>query len=253
MEQPSFLDSLNAFDVIDTFGDLFERGWVISKDTGKITARSTAIDHNRKWIYTNPDPNRDCGMMMEIFNRLGFTPSRCRECWKVVVKMQTVKQLLALYEFQKEFTKKSKGSARFCKCGIEQRAYVHYQYGGYFYCDSLDQGQKRYKEVRDAVNKIDPTIEVTLKRGCTEMEIKNGSTKTDEKPAYAEEIERHIDEAFDYRNINVEQPPYLIKHILKEWLLFAWDRGDKTAIEFNNGKPFYTQCVTYHEEAGTNE
>jgi len=236
IKRPSFLADLMSFDIIDAFKDLLDGGgWGIDPVSKKIRPNQQMIDHNRKWIYVNPDPNRDCSMLQMIFGRLGFVPTRCRGCWKVVVKMKTVKQLFAMLDFQQEFTKKCQGSGRFCKCGIEKRHWVHYQYGAYFYCDSKEQGQRRYKEVRAAVNRIDPSIEVTLKRGCTEMEIKCGPTDKYEQP-------------FESNKVNPSQPLYLVRHIMKEWLLFAWDRGDPTAIEFNNGEPFYSQCVTYHEE-----
>jgi hypothetical protein len=243
----SLLDTLIAFDIPTVFRQLFNEGWYIDPKTKKITCNQ-ALDINRPWVYVNPDQTRDCNLQQAIFNCCDFVPQRCMNCWKVVVKMDYVAQLFAVYDWMKKFTKQSFGKSRFCKCGMEERKHVHYQYGAYFYCDSKEQGQKRYKEVRAAIDAIDPSIEVTLKRYCTEFELRLGPTKSYKRPAHADYCEEEIAEAFEFNKINPTQPDYLVRHVMRRWLEHAWDRGDPTAKEFNNGKPFYTPCETYHGE-----
>lgn len=242
------VDSLTKFDVIHTFKSLLDGGgWFIDSETKKITNHH-ALDHNRPWIYVNSDDSRLCMLYNEIFTKCGFIPTRCLGCWKVVVKLDNVKDLFRLLEWQYEYSDGHKKD-RFCKCGIEKRHWVHYQYGGYFYCDSKTEGLKRFVDVREAMDKINPNIDVILKRYCTEFEIKLGPSKEYQQPPLAKQMEKEIFAAFKKDVGNPKQPVYLIKHILRTWLEFAYDRGDKTALEFNDGKPFYTPTQTYHEGA----
>ena len=242
------LDTLVRFDVIEFAKGLLSRGWIINCQTKKITCHH-AIDPNRKWCYTNPDPDRTCDIYREIFQQCNFVPTACLDCWKVVVKLNTVEELFKLLEWQYEFVKGFESKDRFCKCGIEERKYVTYPYGGYFYCNSKTDGLKRYRQVRDAMDKINPDIVVILKRYCTEFEIKLGPTKEYDQPPLAKAMEKKIYAAVDRVKGNPKQPKYLLEHVFRQWLEFAYDRGDKTCLRFNDGKPFYTGCQTYHDAA----
>ncbi|NIS52984.1 MAG: hypothetical protein GWN94_18065, partial [Phycisphaerae bacterium] len=66
-----------------------------------------------------------------------------------------------------------------CKCGWEDRDWVHGNYGGYFYCNSKEVGLQRLETVRNAVRKnVDygDKIDIFLKRYCTEFELKWGDS-----------------------------------------------------------------------------
>jgi hypothetical protein len=45
---------------------------------------------------------------------------------------------------------------------------------------------------------------------------------------------------------NELQPPELVEYCIGQWIEFAWDRGDPTAIYFNDNQPLYEPVVTYH-------
>lgn len=255
-EQPTFLESLTSTNVFRKFAHLLEAGWYIHPDTKKFTPGFPGIDWRRNWIFTNPDPVRTCDLYHETFKALNFVPERCLGCWKVVVKLPSVDALIKVWNWQKGFV----GSDVWCKCGIEERPYVTYQYGAYFYCDSKEQGIERHAKVVEGLQGVlgaanvktttgaykKGKTEVILKRYCTEFEVRLGPTDQYKRPETSDVWEQRIKEVFDVSKINVVQPDYLVEEILLRWLEFAYDRGDQTALDYNGGKPFYPQVVTYN-------
>ena len=69
-----------------------------------------------------------------------WVPSKCMGCWKVVVRLKTLKQLFSLLQLQMRMGRPS-------KCGIEVRESVNGLYGGYFYNHSLEEGLECYSAV----------------------------------------------------------------------------------------------------------
>jgi hypothetical protein len=250
------LKSIVRFNVTRVLGDALEQNrWYMDLKTRKYSCEGRAFfSKDKHWVYVNPRQEDACCTVYQlIVDNCGFIPSPCLRCWKVVVKPRTLFELMKLWQFEKEFTADCMGEDRYCKCGIEERPWVHYNYGGYFYCDSLEQGLLRYDEVRAGVDLIDPEIPVILKRYCTEFEIKLGPSDKYERPNWADAMEANIFDAVDLGSIgtNEVQPSYLVEYCLGKWIEFAWDRGDPTAILFNDNEPLYSPCVTYHDKGVT--
>jgi hypothetical protein len=248
--QPAYLlDALVRFDVVGIFADLLRSGWYIPPETGKMTPGQQGLRWDVPWVYVHPDPRRLCDLYTEIFNRCMFVPTPCLNCWKVVVKPRTVRELMDLLIVMSVYSSSDEYPNRWCKCGIEKRSYVPQNYGGYFYCDSKASGLSRYDEVRELVSRqISPDVPVILKRYCTEFELKLGPTDTYKRPEIASAIEHEIFECIDRQKPNVPQSPMIIRHVIREWAEFAWERGDPTAAStFNGGQPYYSNVVTYHE------
>jgi hypothetical protein len=196
--------------------------------------------------------------------------------------MPSVAHAMKAWQWMKEFTSEAmpceecedqdcehpvrqySGISRFCKLGQEDRAWVGYPFGAYFYCNSKGEGLIRHKQVLHGLGEAlgkkhvktfhnawqKGHVEVILKRYCTEMELNLGPSDEYERPASADAWEEAIEKAFDVNKENALQPDYLIQDILFRWLEFAWSRGDPTAVEFNNGEPFYTPTVSYHNKEG---
>lgn len=243
------LKGLVTFDIMERmFPEM--TGWYISRATGKITAgQPIGISTEINWIHPNPDQDRCCQVYRVMAETLKFVPSRCMDCWKVVVKPSTVYELMNLYAAQKKFVENHIGKDRFCKCGIETREYVHYNYGGYFYTDSKKQGLYRYGQVRKMVDKINPKIPVILKRYCTEYELEFGPSNEYERPKGSDELEKHFLDAIDLESIgdNPMQTKFIIEHNIRKWMEFAWGRGDPTVTMFNDNEPLFRPSVTYHD------
>jgi hypothetical protein len=262
MGKPTMVQSLASFNIIKMFQPLLETSHYIHPVTKKITQKTVGLDWTRNWIFTNPNPKMFCNLYQAIFNHANMVPSRCRECYKVVVKIPTIVALMRVWQFQQDFTKDLYGRDRFCKCGIEERPWVHYQYGAYFYNQGIEQGKLRHaqvmRELKDVFGKDrvsdtpgavrDGKLEVILKRYCTEFEMNLGPSDKYEVPAGGLELEKKIMDAWDISKCNPGQPDYVIEHVLDNWMRFAWDRGDSSVMQFNDGKPLFPVVVTYHEQ-----
>ncbi len=247
------LKQLVQLDVMERFQHtLLKEGWYINLETNKITPHLVVglSPENYWWIYVNPDPRLRCRVYKVIMEQFNFIPSTCLGCWKVVVSPRTLHELMELLQFQRAFTEKHMRKTRFCKCGIEERDWVPRNYGGYFYTSSKKEGLIRYKQVRAGMDRVNPEIPVTLKRYCTEFEIKLGPSDKYEWVEGTENLERHILNALDLTGLGgpALQPDYQVAHNLAEWIKYAWSRGDPTAEAFNDNEPLYTPAVTYHNE-----
>ena len=239
-------EAIMGRDIVDILEPLFSEGWYIDMKTAKVSC-SPAISCDAPWIYVNPSPDIHCAFNMNLFNVARFAPRGCRKCFKVVIRPNTVAQLIGLYELMStEFI--NLGLA--CKCGVEERVYVHGNYGGYQYNQGLDAGEKSYKTVRRLIDQhLGPDVGVILKRGCTEMELALGPTKQYVVPDWADELEDKIMGVVELPERRASTPKFIADHTIRKWLEFAWDRGDKTCLEFSDGVPIFPNKIdTYHEE-----
>jgi hypothetical protein len=223
-------------------------------DDGKVHTTMWGVEPDTPWSHNSSDSEKDCGLWHNImFDLYGFIPTPCMECWKLVVAIDTVEQLFDMDEMQAEMD-------YFSKCGIEVRDYVSRLYGAYFYNDSLDEGQERYHQVIDAMEKrpiLAPLLEpkdedgyprnVILKRACTEFERKfpksNNWVATEEQV----EMEKKILDLFDRDFPLSHQLPNQKHHVYRKWIEFAASHSDKTYLKFTDNKPLLPPPVTYHK------
>jgi hypothetical protein len=239
-------EAIQGRDIIDIIKPLFDEGWYISISDGRIKP-PIAINCDAPWIFINPNPKLHCNFDMNLFKAMNFAPRNCRNCYKVVIRPNTVKQLIKLYELMKT---KFIQNGLYCKCGIEDRPYVNANYGGYNYNQGLKSGKRSYKIIRKLIDEeIDPSVSVILKRGCTEMELALGPTKQYQPPEWADAEEDKITQYVDFIKNKIPTPKLIADHTFRKWLEFAWDRKDNTCLEFSDGIPIYPNKIdTYHEE-----
>jgi hypothetical protein len=161
-----------------------------------------------------------------------------------VVRPTTLKELFQLHDIQVELDRPS-------KCGIEKRYTVHALYGGYFYNNSLEEGLKCKKDIEALLHdKIGPHVKVFLKRACTEFEHKFGDSTKWEITEDQVKLERRLEDLFIDAAQKNTQGTELKKHVMANWVRFAYAQGDPTAKEFMS-KPLYPPYVTYEEENAT--
>lgn len=230
-------------------------GYHLRIEDGKFYPNMPAMADDAPWVYVKSADDARCDIYHKVFfNILNHVPSYCRECWKVVVKPRTLKELFDLYEYQRE-------SGVPCKCGIERRLTTTSLYGGYFYCRGKAQGLERYEEVRKAVDeRLSPETPVILKRYCTEYEIgPKALGPSDKLPELSQEeieMEKYIVEKFPRVGYGTPQPDYLTASVMMEWIHYAYRyhkaTGDETFKEFTNGEELFPPYVTYHQEVKEN-
>jgi len=207
---------------------------------------SMAIDS--PWVYIKTAPGMRCDIYHRVlYNVLKIVPSRCRECWKVVVRPKTVEGLFELYEFQREMGVP-------CKCGIELRETVYGNYGGYFYCRGEAEGQERYREVKALVDEHLSELDtpVLLKRYCTEYEIgKDALGPSNELPDMTDDekwLEEYILDNFPSIGFGSPQPDHITANVMMEWVNLAYKNGDKTYASFTDGGPLFKPYIVYQKE-----
>ena len=227
----------------------------VREGDGKFTA-DFQITWDAPWNYAKVDKRMNCFLWKDItFHSIiekqlpreyQWVPFACQDCYKVVVRPKTVKQLFALERLQLRLNRPS-------KCGTEERETVFGNYGGYFYNRGKAEGLECYRQVREEIDKdpeLGPDVKVILKRGCTEYELALG--RSDQwKPPTPDQL------SFEFnlhQNFATDRPLQLQPDIVKDeihqrWLEYAYKIGDETVLEFNDGKPFYPDYITYHQEA----
>ena len=236
------LSDINLIAKMDAGGLLNSR--YIDTETKKLN-KLPAIRLEPYWVYTNPNPELLCTEWQGIVKGFRFIPKTCRNCYKVVVMPKSFHELMQLYDLQQEMVKENPRC--WCKCGIEKREFVPRHYGGYFYTQGLEVGKTRWKTVKDRVHEINKDINVILKRYCTEFELLLGPSDKYEPPAWADELEKDILSNIVNVGGGIRQPQFVINNTIQSWMVFAWGRGDKTVMLYNNGKPLLLPSVTYHE------
>jgi hypothetical protein len=172
-----------------------------------------------------------------------FVPSCCQNCFKVVCRPESLKQLFSLADLQVKLDFAS-------KAGIEIRPSVFGNYGGYFYNRGLSEGLKCYRVVRDAVRDEIGDIPVTLKRGCTEMEHGVGPSDRWEVTPAQMAFEELIEQKLVMDVPVVGQSPHAKDYVRQIWIEKAYEWGDETVLEYlDPDNPLYPPYVTYHHMA----
>ena len=165
-----------------------------------------------------------------------FVPSYCQECWKIVARPQTLRQLWDICDLQTSQQLPS-------KAGIEERREVFGLYGAYWYTRSMEEGRALYQSLSGQIG-----VPLILKRGCTEMEMNCGdSSKWQVYDGQLEVEERFRNLIVIEKYTPILQTDWVISNIKRRWIEWAWEHGDKTVYEFTDGKPLVPAYKTYHE------
>jgi hypothetical protein len=230
------------YDLFEKLGSLMNV-YKLDAATGQFNTSGLAMGWQTPWVHQLTAADKRCNIDSQIkFEKFGFIAPRCLQCWKVVVKPRTLKELFMLEQLQKTMGVAS-------KCGIELRNYTPRHYGGYFYTSSIEEGQARYKEVREAVNdQISPDVDVLLKRGCTEFEMVKGNAGFWSITPEELEMDEIIENRFTNNTaLGSRQPDHVVAHVKKEWMKFAYANGDMTYKEFNGGVDMFPQYQHFHD------
>jgi len=228
-------------DIIEPVIKLIQNGTYRFTQSGRLEA-DYRMQSETPWIHVRQG-NQNCALWHQVwFDYYGFIPSYCQQCWKVVVRPTTLKELFMLHDIQVEIDRPS-------KCGIEKRYSVNALYGGYFYNTSLEDGLQCKKEVEAILHeRLGPHIKVFLKRACTEFEHKFGDSRNWQVTPEQINLEHRLEDLFvdlTQRNIQGDEQR---RHVMANWVRFAYANGDQTARDFMS-EPLYPAYVIYKEQA----
>ena len=233
---------LAKWDLITKMGPLLQNKTLNLRHDFKFDYSKAHPDPSTPWLF-HRHTDRNCLLYHRVcFPIWGLIHSRCHECWKIVAAPRTVSELFKMRDLQIQLNYP-------CKCGMEgHRPNSDKLYGAYWYCNSLEEGQHRYKIVREAVSDaISPDVPVILKRACTEFEQKYvDSTKWNINKDQID-LETKLNECFVLDIINHSQTHHQECHIKMSWIHSAFQWGDKTYLEFTGGTPLFAKLETYHD------
>lgn len=233
--------------IVSLFRDNYINGSVFKDEYGKyIIVIAPPFDHN--WHHVRLDKRGECYYWESVMRQPGlgkgesFIPIKCMNCWKVVVRPRTVKDLFVMLGVIKNMDVRS-------KAGIETRPTVNALYGVYFYCDSINEGLERYNQVIEVASQHIEDIDVLLKRGCTEYEVAHGDSKYWKPFEGQGVVEEWIRDNVRLHIVNTNgQEEDSLRNTHAKWLQHAYACADNTYLELTDGKPLYKPYRTYHTE-----
>lgn len=221
-------------DILEPVRSMIERGAYRFTATGLLEAeyRMTA---ETPWVHVRQDAIRNCGLWHQVwFNYYKIIPSHCQKCWKVVIRPNTIEELFHVHDILVSLDTTS-------KCGIEKRYTVHGLYGGYMYNDSLEEGLSCLENIRKM---LPDGVNAFLKRGCTEFEHKFGNAREWKVSPEQLALERRLEDLFIDAKQRHIQSDEMKRHIMANWVRFAFANGDKTVDKFIS-KPLYPPYETF--------
>lgn len=210
---------------------------------------------NWRYINTNTVADDECAYwstLMDLFRKsegASFIPLHCMNCWKVVVRPLTVVQLITLLKYMEQ-------SGRRCKCGCELRPEVCWNYGGYFYNltkeDGLDCLDAVYNDLKPVLfpDVPDEMMDefIFLKRSCTEYEQEFGDSSKWGRILGQESIEKYIREHVKAFRIAPEQSDRVKAETVGEWVKRAYSIRDLTYLEITGGKSLHKPYHKYKRD-----
>ncbi len=198
------------------------------------------------WIFIKRGRFRKCSLwqfweeMFPTFDGAPYIPVGCQSCWKVVIRPKNVFELFMLYEVLKASDLPS-------KCGTDLRSYTP-PYGGFVYCDSIDQGKEYFSLLQPMVaEQVSPETagKMILKRGCTELDRKMPSDqwKLTEGQVL---LERYLNDIFIPDRQDYRESEITTAFKMQDFIIYANSIGDLSwkQVVGENVK-LSVECVTY--------
>jgi len=237
-------------------------GMKLDVNIGKLMPRYVEAGTETNWLFFgHSGRHMDCGLWHAImFKFFNFVPSYCRfRCYKVVIRIPTVETLLRFHNFVQAFPLFLESCTPLHgKCGIDERWYTDTPYDAFFYCDGLEMGIERYKQVKSLLRdhfSFAPDLPVILKRACTEFERAYGPTNgefwQEPMPLKHIDLQRRLEDVYASTLLEVRQPEWLVNKVYRRWIKFANTHGDKTWLNYYAGESDFlsAKATTYHHLA----
>lgn len=248
----SYYEENDRIDVLSRITELLDsKAFYLSDETLLVTPTLTGRDIDSPWVTVKLTDKFDCYFWNDIVWRYfrkvmgNQPPIQCQKCWKVVIRPETVVQLVHLEGILESI----KGKVRGCKLGCETRDYVNALYGGYIYNYSKPEGLRTLKMIREVMADYygDEAPRAFLKRGCTEYEMQYGDPDNWHIAPGQEEAEEYIKSRFDWSKPVTEPPNDAKARTRKFWVEQACGAGDKTYLQLVD-RPHHAIYKTYEEE-----
>jgi hypothetical protein len=216
-------------------------GQIVRRPDGKFELRQVS---NQPYIGNH----REFGPCCEFLNEFIFThiygkkavPIGCRDCYKVKVVPETLRQLIAVNDIAQGFSCSSKSGSEVDKPDTQSL------YASYFYLLGLDKARAVYRKLRAAIDahpKLGPKVKVFIKRGCTNYEHACGPSDRYTFDPRLAEIEGYFWSRFARRK--KPEKKYRDAMVLMHLIRTAYRIGDDSYKDFTDGKDLFPPTVTY--------
>ena len=199
------------------------------------------------WIHHRVYGGRQCSLWHIYFNKYGIVPLGCRSCWKVVMAIKTLDQLMHIKEVQKT-------SKYNCKCGLETRPVTGGlgEYRAFWYAP-LNAGLAGGREMFKDLQKQFPGVKIILKRGCTEFESRyypSGSWDVLAEEQHWNLKEELLNTLFAVQETRDKGTPSVIEpSVIRKWIEWAYEHhkatGDQSCFKYMEEAPIKPP-MTYH-------
>jgi hypothetical protein len=168
-------------------------------------------------------------------------PIGCRDCYKVRVIPETLRQLMAVKTISESFSCSAKSGAEADNQDNQSL------YGTYFYLLGLDKARAVYRRLRgmiDADPKLGAKVKMVIKRGCTEYERACGPSNRYTFDPRLADVEKYFWSRFvkEERERNFEKEN---AKTMLEMIRTAYRIGDDTYKDFTGGQDLLPPTVTY--------
>ena len=197
------------------------------------------------WLHSVNGHQRRCSKWLRFyFKYYGLIPKGCMSCWKAVVEPKNLKMAIEMVELQKKMGFES-------KTGLETRAYSPGLWHSFWYNkldEGLEDGLKLHKRVEVEVKKeFGIMMKVSLKRACTEMEVRKGPSENWVYTPEDKMLEKLLDGFVRMKQVKVDQSPIIQSYVYRNWVREAFSRGDPTVKEFAQMTSFIRGSTTYND------
>jgi hypothetical protein len=173
-------------------------------------------------------------------------PIGCRDCYKIKVTSDTLRELIAVKDIAQDFPCSSKSGSEVDKPNTQSL------YASYFYFLGLDKARATFRKLRDAVDahpKLGPMVEMVIKRGCTNYEHACGPSDRYAFDPKLADIEAYFWPRFVRRQPGERPKAFRDAMTLMHLVRTAYRIGDNTYKDFTGGKALLPPTVSYAPEA----
>jgi hypothetical protein len=180
-------------------------------------------------------------MFFHIYGKKAV-PIGCRDCYKIKVTPDTLRQLIAVKDIAEHFPAPSKSGSEVDK-GNNQSIYA-----SYFYFLGLDKARSVYRTLRNAIDlhpKLGPDVKMVIKRGCTEYEHACGPSNRYTFDSRLADIEEYFWARFVREKPDGRPKKYRDAMVLLDWVRTAYRIGDDTYKDVTGGKDLFPSTVSY--------
>ena len=126
-------------------------------------------------------------------------------------------------------------------------------YVGYFYCIGLDRARDVYQIVREQLNNepiLGTDIPMSIKRGCTNFELRLGPSDKYEFRDELPELEAYLESIYKRPSRANSDSKRQKQMTIMNWIQVAYRVGDDTYLELTRGRRLYPKMVEYDPNRG---